>query len=150
MVCQACKRNCRYLLLSVDPGILWSVCFFLFFFVPHSFFFSSLFQLDFRSWHGFNLYQTPIFFQSLIFFSSLLFPLFCTFFPLLFLSSSNVFPPAFFPFFFLLFSSHSFSFSSSCFLFYFPSLLLFFLYFLKSLLCSRNWFRHVQVRKSLN
>ena len=63
-------HNGRYPLGSVDPGsILWRV------FFPTTFFFPSLFQLKFKSWHGFNPYQIPIFFLSLFFFSSFLFSL---------------------------------------------------------------------------
>ena len=79
-------------LVSVDPGlILWRGCFLLFF--------PSLLQLD---WHGFN---SQHFTPPITLFLS--FSLFCTsFFPLLFLSSSNLFfpfsPPSF------LFFSYSF------------------------------------------
>ena len=96
-------------LVSVDPGlILWRAFFLLFF--------PSLLQLDFKPWHGFNSQHftpppPPPPHHSLSFF---LFSLFWTsFFPLLFLSSSNLFlpfsPPSFlspilFPFlFFFLF-----------------------------------------------
>ena len=56
-----------YPLVTVDPGsILWRA-----FFFP-----SSLFQLDFKSWHGFNPYQIPIFFLSLFSFLPFFFPSF--------------------------------------------------------------------------
>ena len=119
-------------------------CYFLsLLFPPHP----SLFQLDFKSWHGFNPYQIPILFYHSFSFLPFFFSLFCTF-PPSFLSSSNVFlpfSPAFLPFFFLLFFSHSYSFFFY-FLFPFFLVLLFFLSFLKSLLCYRisNWFTHVQ------
>ena len=138
----------RYLLVSVDPGsILWRA--FFLFFCPSPFFPPPLFQLDFKSWHGFNPYQIPIFFYHSFCFLPFFFPSFALFTPP-FLSSSIVFLP-----FSLLFSfSYSFPipFSSSWFLFFFPFLLLFFLSFLKSLLCYgiSNWFTHVQVRKLLN
>ena len=73
---------------------------FCFSFFPPLFFLPSLFQLDFKSWHRFNLYQIPIYsYHSFIFF--------LLFFSPLFLSSSNFFllvSPTFLP---------SFSFSYS-------------------------------------
>ena len=114
--------------MSVDPGsILWRA----FLFPPLLFFFLSLFQLDFKSWHGFNPYQIPIFFLPITLF---LFPLlhFCFLFcpPLI---SYSPFPLPSFIFFFLLFFSHSFCFFFFFlfpFFFFFPFLLHFFPSFL--------------------
>ena len=108
----------------MDPGlILWRASSFFLFFFP--FFSPSLFQLEFKSWHGFDPYQIPIFFPITLF---LFFPsFFPSFFPLLFLSSSNVFlpfSPAFLHLLFLIFFSHSFSFFFF-FLFLFPFFFLF-------------------------
>ena len=91
MVCRYCK-----LVTLVES---------LFFVVPPLFFCPSsppppppsLFQLDFKSWHGFN----PQFFSITLFLFFPSFPL-LHFFPSFFLSSSNVFlpfSPAFLPFF---------------------------------------------------
>ena len=108
--------------MSVDPGSnLWRV--FSFLFVPPLFFLPSLFQLDYKSWHGFNPYQIPSF-LSLVFFTSLLFSLFCTFFqclpPLFPCLSSFFLSPILLAFLFFLFLLLLVP-------FFFPFLLLFFL-----------------------
>ena len=79
------------------------------FFFPSSFFFRSLFQLEFKSWYGFNPYQIPISFLKLLSFLPFSFPSFTLLFFLLFLSSSNFFLP-FSPAFLLFSFSYSFLF----------------------------------------
>ena len=80
------KRIGRYPLVSVDQV---RFCGELLLFFPLLFFFFFLFL----PWDGFSPWKSPLFtYHS--FFSSLLFPLFYTsFFPLLFLSYSNIFLP---------------------------------------------------------
>ena len=106
--------------VSEDPGsILWRA--FFFFFCP-LFSSPSPFQLEFKSWHGFNTYQILIFFSITLFlFFPSFFPLLHLFFcpPLLFLPPLFPCLPSFFSFSYF-FPIHFLSFSSSCFLFYFP------------------------------
>ena len=102
-------HNGCYSLVLVDIGsILWKA------------FFPLLFQLVFKSWHGFNPYQISIFFPITLFFS---------FFPSCFcppLISSSPFPlPSFLHSCSYSLSIPFLSFSSSCFLFFFTFLLLF-------------------------